>query len=337
MSDNDPQPRRSTQASRRLVTVAKILGLTIVSVFAVYVSTLVFTNAADFITISYGVLFALPYCIGAIAFYFVDPSGNRSTGTRILISICIVLAVLLIGGLLLREGWICMIMLVPLWVLSAFFGAMTIGLFQTGADDQSTLNVSLLAALPFAVLFVDNYIPPATNHFQVTRSVIVQAPVASIWPHLLKMDDIGESEGKWNISQNILDIPRPSAAIVSGSGVGSKRQAKWGKNISFEELITEWEEARALRWTFVFPNDSVQKYTDRHISPEGEYLHIIDGGYRLESLSSSETKLTLYTNYSATTPVNHYSSIWGELILGDIQSNVLRIVKDRSESSFSPP
>ncbi|GJL93645.1 MAG: hypothetical protein DHS20C05_00500 [Hyphococcus sp.] len=88
-----------------------------------------------------------------------------------------------------------------------------------------------------------------------------------------------------------------------------------------------------MRWKFEFPNSSVHQYTDRHISPDGKHLRVIDGGYKLVSLGPERTKLILDTRYTATTPVNLYSSIWGELILGDIQNNVLKIVKDRTEAS----
>ena len=107
------------------------------------------------------------------------------------------------------------------------------------------------------------------------------------------------------------------------------RHAQWGENITFEEHIIDWQENEALSWEFVFPNDSISRYTDQHISPEGRHLRIQEGGYRLEPLSDGRTRLTLYTDYEAQTPMNTYAAIWGEIFLGGIQANILEIIEGR--------
>ena len=74
-------------------------------------------------------------------------------------------------------------------------------------------------------------------------------------------------------------------------------------------------------------------HTDRHISPDGQFLKIDTGDYTLTPLNDGTTKLTLRTNYIARTHVNLYAQMWGEILLGDIESNILTIIKQRAEAA----
>ncbi len=113
--------------------------------------------------------------------------------------------------------------------------------------------------------------------------------------------------------------------------MGAVRTAYWGHQINFQERIITWEPESKLGWTFNFTNSTVQDYTDRHISPDGEFLKIESGEYVLTPISDDVTELTLTTRYVAKTRVNAYAGMWGELMMGDIQENVLTIIKERAE------
>ncbi len=280
--------------------------------------------------ISLSILVVLPYALGSVFYLLSDLHGQKPKRATI-IPVVLVLLILIMGAIILREGVICVAMLAPLWWLFAWFGATTVKILHNRYRKRTTLHSSILLALPFLMLIVDaNTVSPITTS-NVERSVLINATPNEIWPHLLKMDDIQQSEGRWNVTQNILQVHRPRSAIVIGEETNAIRYAAWGDDITFEEHIRQWHENEDLRWEFVFANDSVQKYTDRHISPDGAHLKIQNGGYRLEPINAQQTRLFLDTNYLVSTPVNTYGTLWGELILGDIQSNILHIVKTRAE------
>jgi hypothetical protein len=88
---------------------------------------------------------------------------------------------------------------------------------------------------------------------------------------------------------------------------------------------------KAIAWDFVFPDDSVQAYTDRHIAPDGPLLKIAKGGYRVEPLDDDSVRLTLHTTYRMRSRLGWYLDAWGELLLGDVEDNVLAIIKQRVE------
>lgn len=284
------------------------------------------------ITITFSILFGLPFCIGALTVLLVDASGRKRVSAGWL-ALYVTMTVLVVGAVFLREGVICIAILAPVWAISCLFGAWAVTSFQREMRSKLKLNSAALFMLPFLMMGVERYIPQVATGYVVQREIIIDAAPEAVWPHLLRMDEIRANEGRWNVTQNLFAVPRPVSAVVVGEGVGAVRHAGWGAHVTFEERITYWDEGRALRWNFVFPNDSVHKHTDEYISPDGMHLRIGEGGYRLEALDDNRTRLVLYTTYQAQTPINAYARLWGELFLGDIQGNILEIVKDRAERS----
>lgn len=308
-----------------------ILGVLLLLGVGAYIITGKFNDTGPSITITVGVLFGLPFSLGAIAAYLFNPSGKGSrvfTWTTVSL---LVLATLILGAIFLQEGIVCLLIVLPLWLISGWAGSLLVSGLHTKYRKNHKLNCSLLACLPFAVLYYGNILPQHTDIYTVQRAIIIDAPLETVWAQFGDLSDIKTSEGQWNITQNLLQVPRPRSAKIIGDTTGAIRYAAWGDHITFEEHIKTWEDGSHMRWDFVFPNDSVHKYTDEHISPDGHHLQILDGGYVLTSIGGKKTQLVLDTRYAASTPINFYSAWWGELILGDIQTNVLRVVKDRAE------
>lgn len=291
----------------------------------------VFDSGGNVITITLGLLMFLPFSLGALAVFLSDPFAQRLDESDPLKTLILLLLALLIGGIVLREGIICMAILMPLWVTSGLIGAAAMKKYRRTTKDDHVVRCSILAILPMTVGLIGGNGFQATDYYEVRREITINASAETVWPLLLRMDDISSDEGNWNVSQNLLNIPRPIAAKVSEVGVGAKRYAEWASDVSFEEHIIDYEFQKKLRWNFVFPNHSVQHRTDRHISPDGQHLKIQEGGYKLVTVSPEKTHLILDTQYRVTTPMNRYSALWGELILGDIQANILAVIKGRAE------
>jgi hypothetical protein len=279
----------------------------------------------------FSALFGLPFCLGAIIQFAINPNGRRKGGQFGLGAAFLLLAVLLVVGVFFREGLICMVILILPWWGSAWLGALTVDALHQRFRQRAVLHSAGLVLLPFALLVFGPLAPNPTHHFEVKRSVVIDAPADRIWPCLLALDALSDQEGVWTIAQNVLAIPRPRSAVVSGEGIGAVRLARWGEHISFEEHVTGWTQDAHLAWRFVFPNDSIARYTDVHIGPDSAFLGIETGSYTLVPLADGRTRLILTTRYRASSPANHYSAVWGEIILGGIQHNILAIIADRSE------
>lgn len=333
MDKIDPPTLRQKRSMWVSVRVGvHIVALLLLLALVAFGLDVLFDMSGKVATITLSLLVGLPFSLGAVAALLNNPTGALPRFSSAALAVSYVMFVLIAGGLILQEGIICIVILLPLWFGSAAWGASIVAGLHEKFRQRSRLNCSLIICLPLVLLLGETYLPPQADQFTVQRSITINAPVNVVWSALTDLSDIEETEGGWNITQSVFGVPRPRSAHVEGQGVGAIRQARWGDNISFEEHIHIWEPERAMRWSFVFPNASVHQYTDRHISPDGQHLKIQDGGYALRAISPSQTLLVLDTKYTAITPVNLYSAIWGELFLGDIQANVLSIVKARAET-----
>lgn len=328
--EHDDRSRPPSPTVWVLVRLAIQVVALLLLALGVYGLALLISSDLSWVMVGWSILFVLPYAIGGLAHLgFTSPDNPEGSGVPavLLASLC----VLVVGALTLREGLICVVMLAPIWLLAAALGSISVNRLRATFKERYRLNSILLVILPFAALAVDANLPPQPDRFTVARSIAIDATPETVWPHLLQLDHLGADEGVWNITQNVLGIPRPSSAVVTGDGRGAVRAARWGENIRFEEHIIEWRASERLSWSFVFPDDSISRYTDPHIHPDGLTLKIATGAYQLRRLPDGATELRLETDYIARTPLNLYAAVWGELVLGDIQTNILAVVKDRAE------
>lgn len=270
----------------------------------------------------------LPALLCALICYIGDPDQTRSSGFYWLVPLALCVIVCLASVFVLHEGVICLIMLAPVWLVSGWIGAFVM---RSQRHRRGRALESSFLIIPLVAAMVEAQMPIPYETVTLSRSVMVQAAPEDIWRYAVSSPDIDGQEGRWTITHDMIGIPRPRESSVTGNGVGAVRTAYWGEHVNFEEHIVEWDPERRLGWSFNFTNSSVQDYTDKHISPDGEFLKIDSGEYVLRPVSDDVTELTLTTRYVAKTHINPYAKIWGELMLGDIQQNVLTIIKDRAE------
>ena len=308
-------------------------GITLALVIALSAYILISASKANNVAFaSLWFLAVLPAYLCALICYVGDPAGDKPSSFYW--SVPPIFGGLVVMGsvVFLHEGVICIIMLAPIWLCSGYAGAFILRRVRKGRTDPAKFHASLLF-LPLMCGSLESQIPIPEKQVTLTRSIVIHATPAQIWPYAVANAHISPDEGQWNFAQSIVGIPRPRATTVSGHGVGVVRKAYWGDHINFEERITQWQPGQRLGWAFVFSNSSLQDYTDRHISPDGQFLTIDTGDYTLTPLNDGTTKLTLRTNYIAKTHVNLYAQMWGEILLGDIESNILTIIKRRAEAA----
>jgi hypothetical protein len=270
----------------------------------------------------------LPAMLCALICYIGDPDRTRSADFYWLVPVALCAVVCVASVFVLHEGVICLVMLSPVWLGSGWAGAFAMR-SQRGRRGRA-LESSFLV-IPLVAAMVEAQIPIPHETVTLTRSVLVRAAPEEIWPYAVSSRNIGDHEGRWTVTHNIIGMPRPRDSVVVGTGVWAVRTAYWGDHVDFQERIVAWEPGRKLGWRFNFTNSSVQDYTDKHISPDGEFLKIDSGDYNLRPVSAGTTELTLTTRYIAKTHVNLYARLWGELMMGDVEENVLTIIKDRAE------
>lgn len=306
-----------------------VTALVIAAAVAVGVYFLVEAGSGG--AVGYTLMVVLPAALSAFVAWVGSARRNWRRSTFFLVPLWIGFGVTVIGAAFLREGVICIVMLLPLWMFFGIVGVWPVYRYRQSHNrvDSNIFRAHAFLLLPFLALFVDQHVEPPRDTYVVTREIVVAAPPADVWQQLLAIPAIAPREGRWNISQSLLRLPRPVSASLTGRGVGAVRDARWQGDIRFQEIVTRWHPGEALEWRFAFPDPSIHLRTDRHIDPHSDQLWVDAGGYRLIPLTDGRTKIRLWTRYRAATAVNGYAAMWGELILGDIQDNVLAIVAER--------
>lgn len=235
------------------------------------------------------------------------------------------------------EGLICILMVLPFWLSAGLGGGLATWIIHRRRNGEAAsraprLKVVGLVAVPFALLYAEEASPPQWQERTVTRSVTIAATAEDVWPLLVAIPAVGPDEGIATFTHTIAGIPRPSEARLIQRGGELVREGRWGNNIRFEERVTTLEPGRRIAWDFAFPDDSVQRYTDHHISPDGPLLKIAHGGYTLTPLGDGRVQVSLATTYRMRSRLGWYVALWGERLLGDVSDNVLAIIKARAEA-----
>jgi hypothetical protein len=276
-------------------------------------------------------LVAVPAALASFISFVADPERHHNLIWHLRLALLPLLAAI-IGGVLLQEGVICILMLLPLWSVSVFAATIITYFLRRRRRPTDRLQASAILLLPALAAQAEIAVPLPMCRYEVRETIVIHAPPERIWPLLVSIPRIGPSEGRWNATHNLLGVPRPTQALLEARGPEVVRLAHWGPDIRFEEHILEVSDKRSLRWTFVFPDTSVRDHTDRHIAPDGMHLAVREGSYHLTPLPGGRTEVALETSFDLRSPVNWYAAGWGEWLLRDVQGNVLQIIKDRVES-----
>lgn len=319
------------------------LGI-VVGAVALILSALKF--GSDFATMNgyaaglfgYGFLFLVPFLgaliLGALMRVYWAP---RTPRTWLATAISLTLIAIVFIGLAASPMLLCLTIAAPLWAVGAVAGGFASRWMVKRSRPTQLLVLAVVSALTAGLLAYDSTAPYPVDRYTVSRSIEISASPDEIWPHLLKLDKLSLDEGLRTFSQNILGVPRPVEAIVDGEGVGAVRVGRWQRDVWFEEHVTTWSPLERLDWDFVFPDGSTFTAIDQHIDPRGPNVVVETGGYSLTRIDNDRTRMTLHTTYSASTAVNAYGALWGELIIGDVQANILAIVRTRAEQTETEP
>jgi hypothetical protein len=103
--------------------------------------------------------------------------------------------------------------------------------------------------------------------------------------------------------------------------------------VVFHETVTAWEPERLLSFTIKADPETIPPTAlDRHVTVGGEYFDVLDGTYRVEPAGPGEVILHLKSTHRLSTTFNAYASLWTDLVMSQIQSNILDVIKRRSEA-----
>ena len=124
-----------------------------------------------------------PIAVGAVTVYFAERQQRRTLGYHVAASLGAT-ALYVSGSLLiLVEGLICAILIVPLFALLGLGGGL-IMLLVCRLTNWPTQTLTCIVALPLALGAVEADFPLPDNVLQIERAVVIDAPPEAVWREL---------------------------------------------------------------------------------------------------------------------------------------------------------
>lgn len=275
-------------------------------------------------------LFLLPSIVGALTVFL----SSREKAEKI--SYCVfapwipVFAFFFITLVFAIEGWPCLLMILPIFLIAASIGGLVAGYFKRRKRDDK-VYVSLLAILPLLISPLESRIGARSAPYRAYTYIDIHAPAEKIWGHVTRVREIRKEQDKGWLTK-LLDFPRPLKAELNYEGVGAYREAMFTNGLVFHETITEYIDNKRMSFTIkALPHEIPLTTMDEHLVVGGKYFDVLSGTYELQKLTDQSYRLHLWSDFKLTTTFNFYASWWAKGIMKDIQNNILQVEKERAE------
>lgn len=289
------------------------------------------------ITIGFVVL--VPLAIGALTVAFAPRKSKTSWLFGIFMPWlpCLLLAVMVAA--LAWEAAICILMALPIFTAMASLGGAAVTLVLTRLKGRSSSVIprafllGLVVLAPYLLTPLERQFTPPSLVETVHTRITIQAKPEMVWQHLIAVPHIRPEEHRPALFR-WLGLPTPVEATLSEPGQNGKRYAVYDNGLALLEPVTEWAPYR--RYTFAVDLDTTSPAPPPFDQVGGRYFEVQQVGFHLEPEHSGGTVLHLYSRYRLSTWFNSYGRWWLELLLGDLQTYILRIIKARSEGGLNP-
>jgi hypothetical protein len=283
-----------------------------------------------FEAMSAGFIYFAPVIVGAVTVFVAQKKQRRSWAyyfwAPFLANFLFVIGTMVV----MIEGLICAVIIAPLFAVLGGIGGLLMGAVcrLTKWPKQTLYGVAIL---PFIVASVEDGIPLPENIAEVERSVVINASPERIWHQILNAEDIRLEEVKRAWLYRI-GVPVPIAGRTRETAEGLVRRVEMARGIHFDEVFTDRQEHRYLRWTYRFDEDSFPRYAlDEHVVIGGHYFDMKDTSYTLIPRGAA-TELTVRMRYRVSTRFNWYADPVARFLMGNLEESNLEYYRNRSES-----
>ncbi len=276
-------------------------------------------------------LFLIPSIVGALTVYFSNEEKVRKFNYRFFMPWIPIFIFFFITLVFAIEGWPCLLMILPIFLLAASIGGLIGGYFKLKEKDKK-LYMSIVTLLPLFLAPIESYVGANTKPYEAYTYIDIHASADKIWDNVTRVREITEEQDKGWLT-HMLNFPRPVKAELNFEGVGAYREAIFTNGLVFHETVTEYIDNRKMSFTIkALPHEIPLTTMDEHLVVGGKYFDVLNGTYELEQLNNTTYRLHLKSNFKLSTTFNFYASWWANNIMKDIQNNILQIEKLRAES-----
>jgi hypothetical protein len=279
-------------------------------------------------------IFAVPFALGFVVVWIAPGEQRRSWVYAVSgpwAAACLTLLTAFVIG---YEGLICIALILPAFLLMSSIGGLLARALLELLSIRRGFHAFTLASvilLPYLMSPVERRMAAPEAYRTVENRVRIRAGADEVWRHIARVPPIRPDEYGTSFVHRI-GFPRPLEATLSHEGVGGVRRATFERGVLFLETVTVWEPGRTLAFTIHADSTTIARAAlDEHVTVGGEHFDVLDGTYEIQPSGPREVVLHLRSTHRLSTHFNLYSSWWSDLVMSQIQNNILRVVKHRSE------
>lgn len=290
------------------------------------------------IVMSVGFLFFLPFAVGFISVYVVERRQPQSVLMWLALSSMAVLAGLAGTILALWEGLICVVMFAPIGLACGMIGGVTAGfLLRSRRKRLTTVPLACVMVLPLLITPWEHQVLAVSDVRTVESTTDIHASSDVVWQNIERVSRIGPEELQPSWSHRI-GFPNPVEATLSFEGNGGVRHASFEGGVMFTETVDTWEPSHRLAFSIHPETMQIPPTTlDEHVTVGGPFFDVLRGEYVLEPLSNGIIRLHLTSRHRVSTDFNWYAHLWTDAVMTDIQKKILRVIRNRCETTSLSP
>ena len=212
------------------VLVANAIGGSLV--FAVTVIVGAYREHDVFALVAWPSFFLIPFLVGLIAAWFWRRL-NRTLGWSFLDALWTSLVGLAAAAIILREGVVCLVIVSPALYVFILCGVLLGRIWFH--PNYSKLQLTIFPLLALVTLGESLY--HSEQQAVVTDRIMIHAPPARVWPHVLAFPEIPARPDYWIFR---LGLPYPTQTTNGGNFVGADRQCIFSNGIVIKERVAEF-------------------------------------------------------------------------------------------------
>ncbi len=275
-----------------------------------------------------------PVMVSVVTVYLAERAARRTWGYYF-VAPFVANLLFVVGTLLVEvEGWICAIVIVPLFAVVGGLVGLAMGAICRFTNWPRRAIVSSVALLPLLGGALEQRVD--TLHLERTqqREVFIAAAPEDIWRVLIDTRDIrpGEVESAWMYR---IGVPTPRAGVGDFRDGEHLRHITMGKGVHFDQVATDWQVNRRVTWRYRFAHDSFPPGAlDDHVRIGGEYFDVSQCTYSLTPVPGG-TRLAIRMDYRVSTHFNWYAAPVADWLVGNFAEVILDFYAKRA--SATPP
>jgi hypothetical protein len=315
MDQSPPLPPRSPVSQLILGTlVANAIGGVLLLAVTWFVGAYKNNDVATIV--AWPSFFLIPFIVGLVAAWFWRRLG-RTLGWSFLDALWVSLVGLGAAAIILREGVVCLVIVFPALYVFVAAGILLGRLWFR--PNYSKLQLTIFPLLALVTLGESIY--HSEEQAVVTDQIVIHAPPAKVWPHVLAFSEIPDAPDYWIFR---LGLPYPTRTTNSGNFVGADRQCMFSNGIVIKERVAEFVPGEKL--TFDVAEQPTDPEAYGHIS-----LH--RGQFLLRDNHDGTTTLIGSSWYTLHVRPRWYFDLWTRDMTRAVHLRVMNHVRRLSEEA----